>query len=182
MLDGRSVLHVGPFTKDKRLFSTDCEADKIRIAFEYAGYEGGKAIKRKPRDGATLYAIITGRKSPSGFGHCIESPDNRSFWRNGTRCTLEVASWPEWKQSYTIDGKRSEPITPERLAECRAELAFYDECDFATRQPCTENLQYRPVIVDGRLARPTCNGGMGCTTCWERYERQYEIMSRDWCD
>ncbi len=171
---GGEMVHVGPFTKDKRTFSWPCAAKSIREAFEYITYKGGKQIVWKPRSAKVLYGILTkGEKRNGGFCKRVQSPDNRSFWRTGVRATLEVASWPRWMQSYGVDGKQSEPVSAERLQEARNEILFYDECDFACRQQCTENLQYRPKL-DRNWNEPTCNDGMGCMTCWERFEKAKE--------
>jgi hypothetical protein len=171
---GGHMLHVGPFTQDKHLFSTVCKAESIRQAFEYITYKGGKQIVRKPRTAKQLYFILTkGEKRNGGICKRVMSPDNRSFWRTGCRATLEVAGWPEWMQSYGIDGKKSEPVSQERLKATREEILFYDECDFACRQQCTENLQYRPKL-ERNWTEPTCNDGMGCMTCWERFEKAKE--------
>jgi hypothetical protein len=189
------LLHVGPFTQDKHLFSTICKAESIRQAFEYIGYKGGKQIKFKARSPEALKNIIANyyeaNRKGKGLGMHIDSPKNRSFWRTGIRCTLDVAEWPEWKRSHQMsdDGtyKPSEPTSPERLKSCRDELRFFDECDFITRRGCSEGLQYRPVEPDSmnglrNMPEPTCNGGFGCTTCWERYEKAYGKMSEGWCD
>jgi hypothetical protein len=173
---GGHMLHVGPFTKDPQLFSLACKAEPIREAFEYVGYDGGKQVVWKPRPAKVLHAIVAGRKlghkSANGFGFCknLDSPKSRSFWRTCTRAVLEVAGWPEWMQSCSVTGEKSERVTEERLKGCREDLLFWDECDFACRQPCTENLQYRPLL-DRNWSKPTCNDGMGCMVCWERYER-----------
>ncbi len=171
---GGHMLHVGPFTKDKQLFSWVCKAESIRQAFEYVTYKGGKQIVWKPRSAKVLYDILTKRHGRNG-GLCknVMSPDNRSFWRTGSRATLEVASWPKWMQSCGVDGTQKEPVSDERLKDTRDELAFYDECDSACRQQCTENLQYRPKL-DRNWSEPTCNDGMGCMTCWERFEKAKE--------
>ncbi len=130
---GGHMLHVGPFTKDKQLFSWVCKAEPIRQAFEYVTYKGGKQIVWKPRSAKVLYDILTKRHGRNG-GLCknVMSPDNRSFWRTGSRATLEVASWPKWMQSCGVDGTQKEPVSDERLKDTRDELAFYDECDSAS--------------------------------------------------
>lgn len=158
-------IHVAPFTRDPQLFSHSCEAEAIRTAFKYYTYAGGKQVKWKARPAKELVAIMTGKhKRNGGLTRNITSPENRVFWRGGLRATIEVASWPDWKRSG------SERVTPERLRDVRDELLFYDECDYAVRQPCTENLQYRPQL-DRTWKEPTCNDGIGCATCWGRYER-----------
>jgi len=189
---GGHMLHVGPFTQDKQLFSIVCKAETIRQAFEYVTYKGGKQVVFKARKPATLKKIIEGyyaavHKDNKGLGMVIDSPKNRSFWRVGKEATIEVADWPDWKRSsYQLeDGtyRPTERTSPERLKQCRDELRFFDECDFVTRQECSEGLQYRPQIPDrGNMVQPTCNGGFGCVTCWERYEKAYDKMSEHWCD
>jgi hypothetical protein len=91
-------------------------------------------------------------------------------------------------RSTSYNGEQKEDTyTPERLKNCRNELRFFDECDFITRLECTEGQQYRPVEPGphngkSNMNEPTCNGGFGCTTCWERYEKAYDKMSEAWCD
>jgi hypothetical protein len=189
---GGHMLHVGPFTQDKLLFSTVCKAESIRQAFEYLGYKGGKQIKFKARSPEAMKNIIAGyyeaNRRGKGLGMHIDSPKNRSFWRTGIRCTLEVADWPKWMRSTSYSGEQKEDTcTPERLKDCRNELRFFDECDFITRQECTEGFQYRPVEPShhnglNNMPEPTCNWGFGCMTCWERYETAYNKMSEAWCD
>jgi len=176
---GGHMLHVGPYTRDKQLFSTICKAESIRQAFEYITYKGGKQVVWKARKPAALRKVIENyyektRKS-NGLGMTMDSPQNRSFWRTGIRCTLDVAEWPKWKSGGEV--------SPERIENCRHELLFFDECDYVTRQQCSGNLQYRPTVPDrGNMNTPTCNGGFGCVTCWERYEKAYDKMSESWCD
>ncbi len=180
---GGHMIHVGPFTKDKQLWSTPCKAEAIRQAFEYITYKGGKLVIWKARTPTALKKIIgnyyEANRKGKGLGMNIDSPNNRSFWRTGIRCSLEVVEWPEWMRSQSVSGRLSPKDTPERLKHLRDELRFFDECDYIVRQQCTENLQYRPHMPDrGCMPRPTCNGGFGCSACWERYERAEEEFER----
>lgn len=174
------LVHVGPFTKDPKLFSKACDADTIRKAFKYPGYKGGKQIKYKARAAEELRRVVENyyKASSKGLGMNMDGPSNRSFWRGPIEATIEVASWPEWKRSG------SPAPTPDRLKRSRDELRFFDECDFITRQPCSDSLQYRPLLNKARtnLVKPPCNGGFGCTTCWERYQAEHDKMSANWCD
>jgi len=177
---GGHMLHVGPFTQDKQLFSTVCKAESIRQAFEYVGYKGGKEKVWKARKPTILRqkinAYYADNKKNGGLGMVMDSPRNRSFWRSGIEATLTVAEWPKWM-------RRDEDTPPERLKDCRDKLRFFDELDYWTRKECTEGLQYRPHIpANGNMPIPTCNGSFGCTTCWGRYEVAYHKMSEKWCD
>ena len=150
------------------------DAAAIRKGFKYADFKGGKQIRWRPPSTDEITARLAGR-GKSKFGKNLDSPKNRQFWRGGCEAVIEVASWPDWKR-----GGGAESSTPERLGEVRRELAFYDAMDWWTRQPCSDNLRYRPHIEEGVIVRPTCNGGLGCATCWERYERYDDEHSKDW--
>jgi hypothetical protein len=176
---GGHMIHVGPFTKDKLLWSTACKAEPIRAAFEYVTYKGGKQIVFEAREPVKLKKIIEDNYGAMrrGLNMRIDSPKNRSFWRTGIRCSLDVAEWPRWMRSAgQKDGVEDTP--PERLKQYRDELRFFDECDFITRQQCSDNFQYRPIWRSGNLVQPNCNGGFGCTTCWGVYEAEYEEFNR----
>jgi len=162
---GGQMLHVGPYTKDEKLFSISCKAVTIREAFEYAGYRGGKEIEWK---------APTPKKLSS---HRAPSPDNRKFWRNITVCSLQVSEWPDWKRSMG-----SSKSTPEELKRMRDELRCYDALDYWARKECTENLQYRPSLDKGKITKPTCNWGFGCVTCWERHETYENKLQENYCD
>lgn len=173
--------HIGPFTKDPKLFSRACDADTIRKAFKYTGYRGGKQIKHKARTADELRKVINTyyRANKNGLGMNLDGPKNRSFWRGPIEATIEVASWPEWKRSGS-----GETPSPERLKRCRDELFFFDECDSICRQPCSDNLQYRPHWnkAQTNLVKPSCNGGFGCMACWGLYQKAYDKHSENWCD
>ena len=151
---GGQMIHVGPYTKDKSLFFYPCKADSIREAFEYVGYGGGKINKWRTPPIEKLLGVKV-----------MASPETRAFWRGLNTASLNVSEWPDWKRS--IGGKKS---TPEELKHMREELLYWDALDYWARKACTENLQYRPSIVNGRIAKPTCNWGLGCVTCWGRYD------------
>lgn len=160
------MLHVGPYTKDKELFSTPCKATTIREAFEYVGYKGGKKVEWKAPMPRKLGAL---RKT--------SSPNNRKFWRNVTECSLSVSEWPDWKRS--MGSKKS---TPEEVKRMREELRHYDALDYWASKECTEGFQYRPSLDKGRITEPVCNWGLGCTTCWERHETYEKKLQENFCD
>jgi hypothetical protein len=156
---GGKILHVGPYTKDRKLFSYSCAATTIREAFEYVGYEGGEEIEWK---------VPIPRKL--GANAKASSPRNRSFWRNLTECSLHVSEWPDWKRSVDLYGKKTRKDTPSDLKRMRDELRYSDALEYWAHKECTEGLQYHPTIKNGRIVQPTCNWEIGCITCWGRYE------------
>jgi hypothetical protein len=181
LVESRGKLaHVGPFTKDPKLFSRACDASTIRTAFKYSGFKGGKQTKHKARTAAELRRVMEGyyKAGRKGLAMNLDGPGNRSFWRGPIVATIEVASWPAWKRSGG-----GEPPSPERLKRNRDELLFFDECDFICRQACTDNLQYRPHWDKGRgnLVKPQCNGGFGCMTCWGLYEKAHDEHAATLC-
>jgi hypothetical protein len=164
------IVHVAPYTKDPKLFCWGCQSASIRKAFGYMGYVGGKQIKWKVPSVSVIKTTAI-------------RPDTRDFWRNCAEASLNVASWPEWKRSIDADGKRAKPATAEDLKRLRGELLQYDALDYWSRQPCTDNLQFRPgYALGGVFQQPSCNYGIGCTTCWGRYEEFYKEKSKGWCD
>lgn len=181
-LNSRTYEHVGPYTKDRKLFSWNCKANTIRTAFNYAAYAGGKKLLRK-------LPIVKGNKlrmGPCTLTINSTSPSNRRFWRTAMNATLSVAEWPDWKLSSEYNEKtgqweRGKHTPPEQLAQIRQDLEHYDALDFIARQTCTENLQYRAKIVGGRVPQPSCNGGVGCTTCWMRHDT-YRDKQSEGCD
>ena len=187
----KHMVHVAPFTEGPMLFSRGCEAESIRRGFKYMDYSGGKRVKWKPPSVESLLNSLGAyykSSEKSGLGKSLGSPGNRSFWRGGCRAVIEVASWPEWKRSTNYSGEPRKVETPEEqaasLKRVRDELLFYDAMDYWTRQPCSDNLQYRPHWNKARtnVAEPTCNGGVGCATCWALYEKDYDERSKNWCD
>lgn len=172
------LTHVGPFTKDPKLFHHPCDASQIRLAFHYEDYKGGKQIKFKPRSPKEINEALAECKRQGKPIMVLDSPGNRSFWRGPIQATLEVATWPDWMR------QGSEKTSPERLKQCRDELCYFDEIDWWARQPCSDNLQYRPHWNEAHtnLVKPSCNSGFGCITCWERYEKEYDRISANWCD
>jgi hypothetical protein len=112
----------------------------------------------------------------------LTSPNNRNFWRAGIHASLSVASWPKWKRSLGLSGEKPHETTAEDLKRMRDELLYYDALDCWTRKPCTDNLQYRPGYYEGRILQPRCNYGIGCATCWERYQSFYDNESKNWYD
>lgn len=175
--------HVAPFTRDPKLFSWRCEALSIRKGFDYWDYKGGKVKKWKVPSPQTLLEALGAYGKGKKLSKNISSPDNRSFWRNAIRCSIEVRSWPEWKRGGSKQLSPAEIVKEDN--DDREELLFYDAMDFWTRESCTENHQFRAGTLvdceDGKgqyFARPSCNYGFGCTTCWAKYEKHSEEWSR----
>lgn len=165
---GGQMLHVGPYTKDRKLFSANCKAAAIREAFEYVGYKGGREIGHKA-------------PTPKKLGESAKasSPSNRAFWRNLTECSMSVSEWPMWKRGVDIDGTKPKPTAPEELKRMREELRYYDALDYWARKECTEGLQYRPTIVKGRVNEPTCNWEIGCVICWIKHDTFQSKLNDD---
>ncbi len=170
--------HVAPFTRDPNLFSWRCSALAIRKGFDYWDYEGGKEKKWKVPSPEELLKVMGGFNHNAKIGRNISSPENRGFWRTGIRCSIEVRSWPEWKRGG------SKQLTPAQVAQedadDREELLLFDAADYWTRQSCTENHQFQAGRLNkqGCFERPTCNYGLGCTTCWVKYEKHSEEWNR----
>lgn len=177
-------VHVAPFTKDPNLFSWKCSAVQIRKGFDYWDYKGGKQKKWKVPSAKSLLETYTAANKKAKIGRNLDSPANRSFWRCGIRASLEVNSWPEWKRSIGSKAKTPEEIAKDN-ADDRQELLFFDAMDYWTRQACTDNHQYRPHYSEGShgyIVTPTCNHGLGCTTCWAKYKAYYDKESKNWID
>lgn len=167
---GGQILHVGPYTKDRKLFSQPCAAATIREAFEYVNYKGGKEIVWKAPSPRKL-----------GAPNNSSSPSDRAFWRNLTECSLRVSEWPDWKRSVDVDGKKSRKDTPEDLKRMREELRYSDALELWARKECTMSFQYRPAIVNGRITKPDCNWGFGCVTCWGKHAKFENELHKDSC-
>jgi hypothetical protein len=173
-----AIVHVAPFTKDPLLFRYPCSAASIRKGLKYMGFDGGIEIKWTLRKPEEVMAIARDywRRASGKLGKNVGSPKNRAFWRNAVECSIRVSGWPEWKRG------NSGASTPAELKRMRSEIIYYDEMDYWTRQACTESQQYRPGFDSkGALIQPTCNYGFGCTTCWSRYENQYNEITEDCC-
>jgi hypothetical protein len=174
------IVHTAPYTKDPKLFCWGCQSGTIRKAFNYMDYTGGKRIRWKVPPAETIR-----KTTPNSI---IVRPSTRDFWRNIIEASLSVSSWPEWKRGISLTGKESPKATEEDLKRMRDELLQYDALDYWSRRPCTDNFRFRPGYVLGKgftggvFAQPTCNWGIGCTACWEKYEKFYEERSKDWCD
>jgi hypothetical protein len=177
----KNIVHVAPFTKDPKLFYWSCDSSTIRRAFNYMEYKGGKKVSWTPPSEAAI-TLMNRLSGKGGIVKNVTSPKSRDFWRGTIRASLQVASWPLWKRSVDIDGKKPKEITPEELRRMRDELLSYDALDYWTRQPCTESLQYRPHLNKGRVEKPTCNHGIGCIGCWGRYEVFYNDLHKNACD
>ena len=182
------VIHVAPYTRDPLLFSRLCTAEPIRKGFKYMGYEGGEQNGWPVPSAQSLVDILNrNNQTPASEGKPLKknvsSPHTRRFWRGGLEATIEVASWPAWKRGNDPDDQDPALIAI-RLKHVRKELLVYDAMDYWSRQQCTDNLQYRPHMNEkgSNLVMPSCNWGLGCTTCWERYERAYEKMTEKWSD
>lgn len=169
-----SIVHVAPFTRDPQLFRWTCDADQIRKGFRYMDYKGGK----KYRWSMPTPELLRTMKSLSRIKN-ISSPENRTFWRNSVEASLSVASWPEWKRSLGSDGNPRPATTPAELSRLRNELLQYDVLDYWARRTCSHNQQYRPKIDKGRILRPDCNDGIGCTGCWTQYERYSDELNKN---
>jgi len=172
--EGR-MLHVGPYTRDLRLFFAACDAKAIREAFEYTGYDGGKKVVWEARTPARLKKAHA--KAPgTQLTMNVSSPKNRRFWRGPIEATLSVAKWPDWMRS-------GEPVSEERQQRCRDELRLMDEMDYWVQQPCT-GPQYRKAWnkENTNLLKPACNWGFGCAACWDAYEKAYDELSKNWGD
>lgn len=166
---GESVLHVAPFTQDPALFQWGCDSKTIRKAFKYPDYRGTKFKWTPPT--AEVMRMAERLGGSRGLVKLVTSPKGRAFWRGTITASLSVASWPMWKRSIDQYGEKPKETTSEELKVMREELLRYDALDYWSRQPCTENLQYRPNFRTGHVIKPACNNGVGCTTCWERFEK-----------
>ena len=187
-VDQANVVHVAPYTRDPLLFSHICDAEAIRKGFKYMTYDGGVQEYWPVPSAQSLIDMLNMNRARSAedgkpLRKNVSSPHTRRFWRGGLRATIEVASWPAWKRGNN-DDDQDPALIAIKLKQVRRELLVYDALDYWTRQQCTDNFQYRPHMNEkgSNLVEPSCNWGLGCTTCWERYERAYEKMTERWSD
>ena len=163
LIDGK-YRHVGPYSRHPEPFSHKCEANQIRQVMKYEEYKGGPKVKFPVPEVSTLTEHFF-------------NPKNRSFFRNLSTCTLDVNSWPEWKRSYTFDGKEKKE-TPEELeasnTRARREIRQLDAYEYYAYQPCTDHCCYVPRRASSGWdvdKKPSCNWGIGCISCWAKYQK-----------
>lgn len=169
-----AVVHVAPFTKDPNLFSWPCEAQAVRKGFKYFDYQGGPAYKFKRPPVAKLLAYRSvGAKS---------SPANRSFWRAAEHACLDVSYWPAWQRSYTLSGKAQKETDPVKDRVRHREVLFvFDALESIAREMCTDGHSFKAGFDKSGhyYAAPTCNGGVGCASCWAKQQAFEDRRERE---